>query len=93
MKIIQITAIMMLLAATLMTGCRNRPDTTMPSTVPTTRPQQTAPSTRPSTAPSTAPMPSATMPSGTDTTPATNGTDGIITPDGGMARGRGMTQY
>ena len=92
MKLFQITAIMMILVAALMTGCRNRPSTTMPSTVPTTRPQQTTPATRPSTAPSTTPMPSTTMPSGTDTTPATNGTDGILTPDGGMARGRGMTR-
>lgn len=93
MKIIQITAIMMLLAAALLTGCRNRPSTTMPGTIPTTRPQQTTPSTRPSTAPTTTPMPSVTMPSGTDSTPATNGTDGILNPDDGMARGRGMRRY
>ncbi len=91
MKLFQITAIAMVLVAALMTGCRNRTDTTMPSgstgAPSSTAPQQT---TRPSTAPSTAPMPSTSMPQGTDTTPATNGTDGILDPGTGSSY-NGMT--
>ena len=98
MKIIHITAIAMILVAALMTGCRNRNDTTMPSTNPstvaTTAPRQTTPSTMPSTAPGTVPMPSVTIPQGTDTTPATNGTDGILDPSNGdMARRHAGPRY
>lgn len=98
MKIFQITAIAMVLVAALMTGCRNRANTTVPSTYPsttaTTAPRQTMPSTAPSTGPSTAPQPSVTVPHGTDTTPATNGTDGILDPsNGGMNRGHAGPRY
>ena len=82
MKLFQITAIMLVLVAALMTGCRNRNDTTMPSTRPSTTatslPMQTAPNTTPTTLPM--PIPSITVPQGTDTSPATKGTDGMLDP-------------
>ncbi len=97
MKIFQITAIAMILVAALMTGCRNRNNTTMPSGssgAPSSSTQQSQPSSAPSSAPDTMPMPSMTMPQGTDDTPATNGTDGILDPtNGSMTAGRGGMRY
>jgi hypothetical protein len=95
MKIFHITLAACLLSTILMAGCRNRttdttvPSTTRPSTVATTAPRQTVPST----APATLPMPSVTMPGtsvpqGTDASPATKGTDGILDP-GSMMPQRG----
>ena len=95
MKIFHITLAACLLSTMLMAGCRNRtndttvPSTTRPSTTATTAPRPTTPST----VPTTAPMPSATMPStsipqGTDDTPATNGTEGVLDP-GSMMPQRG----
>lgn len=91
MKIFHITLAACLLSTLLMAGCRNRttdttvPSTTRPSTVATTAPRQTVPST----APTTLPMPSVTMPGpsipqGTDASPATKGTDGVLDPSGMM---------
>ena len=96
MKLFQITAIMLVLVAALMTGCRNRNDTTVPSTRPsttaTTAPRQTTPSTAPTTMPM--PMPSVTVPQGTDTSPATNGTDGVLDPsNGNMGKGTVAPRY
>ena len=96
MKLLQITAIMFVLVVALMTGCRNRNDTTVPSTKPsttvTTAPQQTVPNTAPSTIPM--PLPSVTVPHGTDTSPATNGTDGVLDPSSGnMGKGTVTPRY
>lgn len=100
MKIFQITAIACILTACLLTGCRNRPsDTSVPATYPSTAATTAPRQTTPSTYPSTVPMPSVTVPHSTDTTPATNGTDGILDPSngtdgiGGMSRGRGGPRY
>ena len=98
MKIFHITLAACLLSTLLMAGCRNRandttvPSTTRPSTTATTAPRQTMPSTAPTTMPS-ATMPSGTMPGtsvpqGTDSTPATGGTDGVLDP-GSMMPQRG----
>jgi hypothetical protein len=84
MKIFHITLAACLLSTALLAGCRNRttdttvPSTTRPSTVATTAPR---PTTYP-TQPATLPMPSVTLPQGTDTTPATGGTDGVLDPNG-----------
>jgi hypothetical protein len=96
MKLFQITAIMLVLVAALMTGCRNRNDTTVPSTRPsttaTTVPRQTSPSTTPTAMP--VPIPSVTVPQGTDTSPATNGTDGVLNPsNGNMDKGTVAPRY
>lgn len=95
MKIFHITLAVCLLSTLLMAGCRNRtndttvPSTTRPSTTATTAPRQTVPSTAPTTMPMpSATMPSASVPQGTDSTPATNGTDGVLDP-GSMMPQRG----
>lgn len=84
MKILHITLAACLLSTMLMAGCRNRtndttvPSTTRPSTAATTGPRPTTPATVPTTMPSVT-MPS-TIPQGTDSSPATNGTEGILNP-------------
>lgn len=99
MKIFQITLVACVLTAALLTGCRNRPaDTSVPSTAPSSAATTTPRQTTPSTAPTTVPMPSATMPNGTDVTPGTQSSEGILDggnggmhggTDGGMSGGNG----
>ena len=78
MKNIAILTLTIILAATLLTGCRRNVgvETTEPSVKPTQAPTVTTPATRP-TEPSkpapTAPSPTTTMP--TDATDVTSGTE------------------
>ena len=91
MKIVHITLAACLLSTMLMAGCRNRntdttvPSTTRPSTVATTAPRPTTPSTMPTTVPMpSVTMPTTSIPQGTDASPATKGTVGVLDPSGMM---------
>jgi len=81
MKRYSIPAMILVLAALLLTGCgrKKQEPTTAPTTMPTVAPT-TAPTTRPTTAPTTAPttMPTNPMPEGTE------GGNGDMNGNGGM---------
>ncbi len=89
MKAIRITAILCILAAALLGGCRDRSNTeTMPSaTRATAAPTQAQ--TTPTTHPATKPIPSIPMPEGSDANPGSQPSNGILDPESRMPHHRG----